>query len=79
MNNYKISLVEARRNNLILHNKNNMDLFNLLEILLDENKSLKDKRGRTEGIEALIENFQDLGIPYEKSQNHIMIKFSVSK
>lgn len=51
----------------------------MLEILLDENKSLKDKRGRTEGIEALIENFQDLGIPYEKSQNHIMIKFSVSK
>ncbi len=53
MNNYKISLVEARRNNLILHNKNNMDLFNLLEILLDENKSLKDKRrknGRHTGI-----------------------------
>lgn len=28
-------MVEARENNLILHNPNNRDLFNLLEIILD--------------------------------------------
>jgi len=35
VNDYKMLLVEARENNLILHNSNNRDLFNLLEILLD--------------------------------------------
>ena len=35
VNDYKIRLVEARENNLKLHNINNVDLFNLLEILLD--------------------------------------------
>mgnify|MGYP003289464190 CR=1 FL=1 len=35
VNDYKMLLVEAKENNLILHNVNNRDLFNLLEILLD--------------------------------------------
>lgn len=36
VNDYKILLVEARRNDLVLHNVNNKDLFNLLEIILDK-------------------------------------------
>ena len=36
VNDYKILLVEARRNDLVLHNMNNVDLFNLLEIILDK-------------------------------------------
>ena len=35
VNDYKMLLVEARENNLILHNSDNRNLFNLLEILLD--------------------------------------------
>ena len=35
VNDYKILLVEARENNLVLQNVNNRDLFNLLEILLN--------------------------------------------
>lgn len=35
VNDYKMLLVEARKNNLILRNGNNVDLFNLLEIILD--------------------------------------------
>ena len=35
VNDYKMLLVEAKENNLVLHNVNNKDLFNLLEILLD--------------------------------------------
>ncbi len=37
VNDYKIQLVEARRNDLALHHVNNVDLFNLLEIILDKN------------------------------------------
>lgn len=36
VNDYKVLLVEARQNDLILHNVNNVDLFNLLEIILDK-------------------------------------------
>lgn len=36
VNDYKMHLVEARKNNLKLHNINNQDLFNLLEIILDK-------------------------------------------
>ena len=39
VNDYKIHLVEAKDNNLILHNENNKDLFNLLEILLNTEMS----------------------------------------
>ena len=42
VNDYKIHLIEARKNNLKLHNINNRDLFNLLEILLDRNGKLKE-------------------------------------
>ena len=37
-------LVEARKNNLKLHNINNRDLFNLLEILLDKRGKVKETR-----------------------------------
>lgn len=36
VNNYKILLVEARKNDLVLHTANNTDLFHLLEIILDK-------------------------------------------
>lgn len=39
INNYKMLLVEARKNNLTLHNMNNVDLFNLLQIILDRSIS----------------------------------------
>lgn len=35
VNDYKMLLVEAKENDLKLHNINNQDFFNLLEILLD--------------------------------------------
>lgn len=35
VNDYKMLLVDAKENNLVLHNVNNRDLFKLLEILLD--------------------------------------------
>lgn len=42
VNDYKIHLVVARKNNLKLHNINNKDLFNLLEILLDRSGRLNE-------------------------------------
>lgn len=36
VNDHKMILVEARQNNLALHNTNNIDFFHLLEIILDE-------------------------------------------
>lgn len=44
VNDYKILLVEARQNNLKLHNLNNRDLFHLLEILLDKSRPLKETK-----------------------------------
>ena len=44
VNDYKMHLVEARKNDLKLHNVNNKDLFNLLEILLDKNNTLSVTR-----------------------------------
>ena len=35
VNDYKMMLIEARKNNLMLHNVNNVDFFNLLGIILD--------------------------------------------
>lgn len=40
VNDYRMYLVEARKNNLKLHNINNKNLFNLLEILLDRSGKL---------------------------------------
>lgn len=44
INDYKMHLVEARKNNLKLHNINNRDLFNLLEILLNKSGKLNEIR-----------------------------------
>ena len=46
VNDYKMLLVEARQNDLILHNINNVDLFNLLGILLDKSKPLKETKDK---------------------------------
>ena len=37
-------MIEARKNNLELHNINNIDLFNLLEILLNKDEKLKETK-----------------------------------
>lgn len=44
VNDYRMHLVEARKNDLKLHNINNQDLFNLLEILLDKNSKLNETK-----------------------------------
>ena len=44
VNDYKMLLVEARENNLTLHNMNNRDLFNLLQIILDNQLSPREIR-----------------------------------
>lgn len=41
---YKMNLIEARENKLTLHNINNVDLFNLLEIIMDNGLSKKEAR-----------------------------------
>lgn len=46
VNDYKMLLVEARKNNLLLHNVNNKDLFNLLEIILDKSVPKKEIKQR---------------------------------
>lgn len=46
VNDYKMLLVEARKNDLKLSNMNNMDLFNLLEIILDKSRSLNETRNK---------------------------------
>ena len=48
VNDYKILLVEARKNNLVLHNINNVDLFNLLEIIPD--RSIPGNEAREKAI-----------------------------
>ena len=60
VNDYKMWLVEARQNNLVLHNMDNKDLFNLLEILLDKSKSLKEIRNRA--IEYTQEHKVDMAV-----------------
>ena len=44
VNDYKILLVEARRNDLTFHHADNLDLFNLLEIILDRSISGREAR-----------------------------------
>ena len=44
VNDYKMHLIEARKNNLKLHNINNIDLFNLLEILINKDEKLKETK-----------------------------------
>lgn len=49
VNDYKMLLVEARKNDLVLHNINNKDLFNLLQIILD--RSLPKTEAKQKAIE----------------------------
>lgn len=44
VNDYKMKLVEARQNDLLFHNINNRDLFNLFGILLNKDKSTRELR-----------------------------------
>lgn len=44
VNDYKMLLVEARENALKLHNINNRDLFNLLEILLNNSRPMQETK-----------------------------------
>ncbi|MCI8566180.1 MAG: transposase, partial [Lachnospiraceae bacterium] len=46
VNDYKMVLVEARRSGLKLHNSKNIDLFRLLEILLDQSHPTSETRKR---------------------------------
>ncbi|MEY8515658.1 transposase [Lachnospiraceae bacterium 29-84] len=46
VNDYKLLLVEARKNDLRLHNLDNVHLFRLLEIFLDKENSLKETRSK---------------------------------
>lgn len=46
VNDYKILLVEARKNDLMFHNVRNVDFFNLLEILLDKSRPLNEIRNK---------------------------------
>ena len=46
VNDYRMLLVEARQNNLYFNNGNNQDLFNLFGILLDQNKTKRDRKAK---------------------------------
>ena len=60
VNDYKMLLVEARQNNLTLHNINNVDLFHLLEILLDKSKTVNEARNKA--IEYAREHLVDKSV-----------------
>jgi len=60
VNDYKIPLVEARKNNLVLHNTNNRDLFNLLEIILD--KSISRYEAKKKAIQYSEEHGTDKSV-----------------
>ena len=44
INDYHLNLLEVRNNNLIFHNKNNIDFFKILKIFFDESLSKKERR-----------------------------------
>ena len=44
VNDYKILLIEARNPDLVFHNSDNIDFFNLMGIILNKNLSLKEAR-----------------------------------
>ena len=48
VNDYSMVLVEARADQLGLYNSNNIDLFNLLKILLNPSKSIKEIKGEVQ-------------------------------
>lgn len=60
VNDYKIPLVEARKNNLVLYNANNRDLFNLLEIILD--KSMSKNEAKKKAIQYSEEHKTDKAV-----------------
>jgi hypothetical protein len=41
---YKMNLIEVRKNNLLFHDKDNKDLFTLFDILYNKNCSIKERR-----------------------------------
>ena len=60
VNDYKILLVEARKNNLILHNVKNMALFNMMKVILD--KSLPRDEARKKVIDYAREHHVDKSV-----------------
>ena len=60
VNDYKMILVEARQNNLALHNTNNIDFFHLLEIILD--RSLSRNKARQKAIQYDEEHTPDKSV-----------------
>ena len=47
--------------------------------LFDEIEKEGVMKGKTEDIQALIESLQEMEIPYNKTQNQLMVKFSLSQ
>ena len=60
VNDYKMILVEANKNDLLLHNINNRDLFHLLGIVLD--KSLPRNKAKEEAIAYSRQNQTDKSV-----------------
>lgn len=57
VNDYKMMLIEARQNNLVLHNMNNAAFFDMMKIILD--KSLGTNEAKKKVIEYAAENNVD--------------------
>ena len=134
VNDYKMLLVEARKNDLVFHNMTNITFFDMLKVVLKKGitkNEAKEKfieyalehnvdktvvmtvagatklkidynalsmkgdvnmctlfdevekegvlKGEIKGIQALIESLQEMDIPYTKTQNQLMVKFSLSE
>ena len=60
VNDHKMILVEAKQNNLALHNTNNIDFFHLLEIILD--RSLPRNKARQKAIQYDEEHTPDKSV-----------------
>lgn len=44
INDYKINVIEIKKNNLNLQNKNNIDLFKVMSIVYDMNKDRQERK-----------------------------------
>lgn len=44
INDYKINVIEIKKNNLNLQNKNNIDLFNVISIVYDMSKDRQERK-----------------------------------
>lgn len=85
-------LVERRKNDLTLHNLDNVDLFNLLGILLDGSRPAGEIRGRVIGYtrgrrvegriegrtEEIIETGHEFGLSDEDILGRLQRKLDVS-